>query len=54
MNSRTLVEVPHSGLREQRKQRTRRALLDAALGLLEHQAFAGLSLRQVTLSLIHI
>ena len=48
MNSRTLVEVPHSGLREQRKQRTRRALLDAALGLLEHQAFAGLSLRQVT------
>jgi AcrR family transcriptional regulator len=48
VNSRTLVEVPHPGLREQRKQRTRRALLDAALGLLEHQAFAGLSLRQVT------
>lgn len=36
------------GRREQRKQRTRRALLDAALDLLEEQAFASLSLRQVT------
>lgn len=52
-------EVPHAGVphaevsytagrREQRKQRTRRALLDAALDLLEEHAFAGLSLRQVT------
>lgn len=36
------------GRREQRKQRTRRALLDAALDLLEEHAFASLSLRQVT------
>lgn len=37
-----------AGRREQRKQRTRRALLDAALDLLEEHAFGGLSLRQVT------
>ncbi len=37
-----------AGRREQRKLRTRRALLDAALDLLEEHAFAGLSLRQVT------
>ncbi|MPZ67865.1 MAG: TetR family transcriptional regulator, partial [Pseudonocardiaceae bacterium] len=37
----------HPGLRGQRKQRTRRALLDAALGLLDTHAFASLSLRQV-------
>ncbi len=43
------AEVPHTaGRREQRKQRTRRALLDAALDLLEKHAFASLSLRQVT------
>ncbi len=48
MDSRALDGIPTPGLREQRKQRTRRALLDAALGLLEHQAFASLSLRQVT------
>lgn len=52
VDSRALGEVPHSetppapGRREQRKQRTRRALLDAALDLLEGHAFA--SLRQVT------
>lgn len=48
MDSGALEHVRPPGLREQRKQRTRRALLDAALGLLEHQAFASLSLRQVT------
>jgi AcrR family transcriptional regulator len=34
--------------RQERKQRTRRALLDAALELLEERSFSGLSLRQVT------
>jgi len=34
--------------RQERKQRTRRALLDAALELLEEQGFSSLSLRQVT------
>jgi AcrR family transcriptional regulator len=34
--------------RLQRKQRTRQALLDAALALLEEQSFSSLSLRQVT------
>ena len=34
--------------RQERKQRTRRALLDAALELLEGQSFSSLSLRQVT------
>jgi AcrR family transcriptional regulator len=38
-----------SGLREEKKQRTRQALLDAALGLLEGEhSFASLSLREVT------
>ncbi len=36
--------------RQERKQRTRRALLDAALELLEEQSFSSLSLRQVTRS----
>ena len=45
MNSRT-PEL--SGSRQERKQRTRRALLDAALELLEEQSFSSLSLRQVT------
>lgn len=53
VDSCALSEIPHSdvrqgGQRERRKQRTRRALLDAALGLLEHQSFGSLSLRQVT------
>lgn len=53
VNSRTLSEAPHSppeqgGRRERRKQRTHRALLDAALGLHERQSFASLSLRQIT------
>lgn len=34
--------------RQQRKQRTRQELLRAALRLLEHQSFSGLSLREVT------
>lgn len=34
--------------RDERKQRTRQALLDAALELLEDQSFSSLSLRQVT------
>lgn len=52
VDNRALSGLPHTapsaGLREQRKQRTHRALLDAALRLLEHDAFASLSLRQVT------
>ncbi len=45
MNGRT----PESGAtRQERKQRTRQALLDAALELLEEQSFSSLSLRQVT------
>ncbi len=43
-----LVDPRTGGRREQRKQRTRRAVLDAALDLLEEHAFEGLSLRQVT------
>jgi AcrR family transcriptional regulator len=35
-------------VRQERKERTRQALLDAALDLLEHQSFGSLSLRQVT------
>ncbi len=34
--------------RQERKQRTRQAILDAALRLLKDRAFAGLSLREVT------
>ncbi len=45
MNSRAPVTA---GSRQERKQRTRRALLDAALELLEEQSFSSLSLRQVT------
>ncbi len=54
MNSRTLGEADHggadhgSGPRELRKQRTHRALLDAALELTEKQGFSSVSLRQVT------
>jgi AcrR family transcriptional regulator len=36
------------GTRDERKRRTRQALLDAALELLEDHGFSGLSLRQVT------
>ena len=43
------VRTPGSGAtRQERKQRTRRALLDAALELLEEQSFSSLSLREVT------
>ena len=45
MNSRT---PDAAATRQERKQRTRRALLDAALELLEEQSFSSLSLRQVT------
>jgi AcrR family transcriptional regulator len=44
VNSRT----QESPTRQARKQRTRQALLDAALELLEEQSFSSLSLRQVT------
>jgi len=44
------VRTPESATRQERKQRTRQALLDAALGLLEEQSFSSLSLRQVTRS----
>jgi AcrR family transcriptional regulator len=37
-----------SATRQERKQRTRQALIDAALELLEGQSFSSLSLRQVT------
>jgi AcrR family transcriptional regulator len=41
--------TPEDGAsRQERKQRTRQALLDAALGLLEKESFSSLSLRQVT------
>jgi AcrR family transcriptional regulator len=41
--------APETGItRQARKQRTRQALLDAALELLEGQSFSSLSLRQVT------
>jgi AcrR family transcriptional regulator len=43
------VRTPEIGpTRQERKQRTRRALLDAALELLAEQSFSSLSLRQVT------
>jgi AcrR family transcriptional regulator len=44
------TRTPESASREQRKQRTRQALLDAALELLEDRSFSSLSLRQVTRS----
>lgn len=41
--------TPENGdTRQERKRRTRQALLDAALELLEEQSFSSLSLRQVT------
>ncbi|GJF28641.1 transcriptional regulator [Kitasatospora sp. NE20-6] len=36
------------GIRQAQKQQSRRALLDAALGLLEHQNLSGLGVREVT------
>lgn len=39
---------PESVSRQERKQRTRQALLDAALDLLAERSFSGLSLREVT------
>ncbi|OZM70253.1 TetR family transcriptional regulator [Amycolatopsis antarctica] len=40
--------VPEPATRQERKQRTRRALLDAALELLADRGFGSLSLREVT------
>jgi AcrR family transcriptional regulator len=40
--------IDHSPTRQERKQRTRQALLDAALALLEDESFSSLSLRKVT------
>ncbi|WNI22321.1 TetR family transcriptional regulator [Streptomyces sp. ITFR-16] len=37
-----------AGIRQTQKLRTRQALLDAALGLLEHQSLSSLGLREVT------
>ncbi|MGW1227244.1 TetR family transcriptional regulator [Streptomyces sp. NPDC001515] len=37
-----------TGIRQTQKLRTRQALLDAALGLLEHQSLSSLGLREVT------
>jgi AcrR family transcriptional regulator len=49
VDSPTPSEVGHVGeTRELRKQRTHRALLDAALELTEEQGFSSVSLRQVT------
>jgi AcrR family transcriptional regulator len=45
VHTRTPINRP---TRQERKQRTREALLDAALELLEDQSFSSLSLRQVT------
>ncbi len=36
------------GIRQAQKQKTRQALLDAALGLLEEQSLSSLGLREVT------
>jgi AcrR family transcriptional regulator len=40
--------TPLAGTRQERKERTRRAILDAALRLLEEEGFGQLSLRQIT------
>ena len=49
VNGRTLIPVSaEPATRHERKERTRRALLDAALGLLADAGFGGLSLREVT------
>jgi AcrR family transcriptional regulator len=42
------VVIPAGGVRQARKLRTRQALLDAALRLLEHQSLSSLGLREVT------
>lgn len=48
-NSCLLNGVSHTaGVRQTQKLRTRQALLDAALGLLEHQSLSSLGLREVT------
>ncbi|HEV3359918.1 MAG TPA: TetR family transcriptional regulator [Pseudonocardiaceae bacterium] len=46
-SSLTLAAVTESITRQERKQRTRKALLDAALELLDDRGFASLSLREV-------
>ncbi|GGS40980.1 TetR family transcriptional regulator [Actinokineospora fastidiosa] len=49
-HARTLTQVSEValGIRQERKRRTRQALLDAALRLLDRSSLAGLSLREVT------
>ena len=47
MNTRTVRRMAEPVSRQERKQRTRQALLDAALSLLADRSFAGLSLREV-------
>lgn len=42
------MRTPEGQTRQERKQRTRQALLDAALELLEQKSFSSLSLREVT------
>jgi AcrR family transcriptional regulator len=42
------TRTPEAATRQERKELTRRALLDAALELLEDQSFSSLSLRRVT------
>src|ERR1044072_5195888 len=53
VNSRTRRATPRSRrastlTRDERKQRTRQAIIDAALRLLAEDSFSGLSLREVT------
>jgi len=47
VDARTLTDVTETVSRQERKQRTRQALLDAALELLADRPFASLSLREV-------
>jgi AcrR family transcriptional regulator len=42
------AQARQAGVRQERKEKTRQALLDAALKLVEQQGFGSLSLRQVT------
>lgn len=48
LNGMSRTAAPPAGTRRMQKQRTRRALLDAALRLLEHQSLSSLGLREVT------
>ncbi|MFF0739343.1 TetR family transcriptional regulator [Streptomyces sp. NPDC004111] len=48
--SHTAPAAPPPGVRQAQKLKTRQALMDAALGLLEHQSLSSLGLREVTRS----